>query len=101
LACSSCGKDLPIVNKKYDACANCNSIRLTGKSLQERQAESSLKYKQNAFDRFRQKVTQETDDYTQSGIRSFKSAKKSPIGYKPIKQQTLKGSCSKRQALTN
>lgn len=90
MACKECERNLPLVNKKYELCENCNSIRLTGKSLQERSQESSQKYRQKALDRFRQKVTRETNEYTLTGIRSFKTAKKIPSGYKPIKQQTSK-----------
>lgn len=34
-----------IANVKYNLCDNCNSIRLTGKSKSERQAESALKFR--------------------------------------------------------
>jgi hypothetical protein len=80
LACSKCERDYPIVNKKYELCNNCNSIRLTGKSLTERQADSSQKYLKKAHERFRAKVTEETDH--EVDLSRFR---KSP---KPVKQQT-------------
>jgi hypothetical protein len=95
LACDNCGKDLPIINKKYNLCTNCNSIRLTGKSLQERQVESSSKYRQKYVTNFCKKVTRETDELDLSIPLPKKSFKvkvniKSVRKFTPIRQQTKK-----------
>lgn len=92
MACSNCDKDLPIVNKKYNLCPNCNSIRLTGKSMAERQAESSSNYRQKYVTNFRKKVTEETDEEVEKQF--FRRIGKSS---KPIKQQTTKEAGIKSQ----
>lgn len=48
MPCQECRRERPIVNVKYHLCANCNSIRLTGKSLVDRNKESVLKSKEKA-----------------------------------------------------
>lgn len=53
MPCSNCNGNLPIVNKKYNLCPNCNSLRLTGKSLQDRQAQSVIKYQNKTKDKER------------------------------------------------
>lgn len=84
MPCSNCDKNLPIVNKKYELCNNCNSIRLTGKSLVERQVESSSKYREKYVTNFRNKVTRETTNLVTNNR-------------KPIRRQTAKESVVKSQ----
>jgi hypothetical protein len=91
LSCNNCSKELPIVNKNYGLCGDCNSIRLTGKTLAERQAESASKYREKYVTNFRKKVSAETD-YQISP--KYSSVRKSG---KPIKQQTKKESGIKSQ----
>jgi hypothetical protein len=91
LACNHCTKNKPIVNLKYGICSNCNSIRLTGKSLTERQADSSQKYLNKAKERFRNKVREETDLQISPKIYPIRRSAK------PIRQQTKKEAGIKSQ----
>jgi hypothetical protein len=59
--CSNCQKNLPIVNVRYQLCYNCNSIRLTGKTKQERQAESQQRYRKNYLGRNRSRLLEPGD----------------------------------------
>jgi hypothetical protein len=94
LPCSNCTKNLPIVNVKYNLCNNCNSIRIAGKSQSERQAESALKYRKNALERYRAKITEEVEDYTLKGIIKpvisksipYRVQNKKPVRHKPLKK---------------
>jgi 5-methylcytosine-specific restriction endonuclease McrA len=102
LSCNNCNTNYPIVNKKYSLCANCNSIRLSGKSIQERQAESATKYRQKAFQRFREKVTEETDNVTNNRGKCDKMSYKNvsvSANRKPIRQQTKKEAGVKSELL--
>ena len=76
MPCNQCTKDLPIVNVKYGLCHSCNSVRLTGKTPAQRQAESVTKYRQKAANTATTKT---------SGTHT------------PIKQQTAKESAVKKQ----
>lgn len=86
--CNGCNKAKPIANKKYNLCSDCNSIRLTGSSLQERQQQSALKYQQKALQRFRSRVTEETDTVITRTLEKKR---------KPVRQQTKKESGIKSQ----
>jgi hypothetical protein len=97
LSCSNCTKNLPIVNVKYNLCNNCNSIRITGKSISERQAESAVKYRKNALERFRAKITVETDDFLQPVIKLPVKAKKQLSTTIRIKAQTTEEALIKKQ----
>lgn len=47
------------MNVKYGLCANCNSIRLSGKTLSQRAVESSTKYRKKAAQRLQERVATE------------------------------------------
>jgi 5-methylcytosine-specific restriction endonuclease McrA len=85
LPCNNCTKDKPIVNVKYGLCAGCNSIRLHGKSLGERQTESVKKYQQ----KFRDKVKNET-----TKIISWKPKQRTPVRQQTKKEAGIKSKLS-------
>lgn len=88
MACSKCSQPKKIVNVKYNLCDNCNSIRLTGKSLQERQAESVTKYREKAFKRYPSGLNKQRTFVTNTNRKCDK---------KPIRQQTKKEAGVKSQ----
>lgn len=98
MTCSgkNCSKE-QIVNVKYNLCENCNSIRITGKSLFERRSESAKKFQGKQISN----VTKEKKD---RGL--FVRSIVTPVSVKvftPIKQQTKKeaGIKSKLSILKN
>lgn len=98
MTCSgkNCSKE-QIVNVKYNLCENCNSIRITGKSLFERRSESAKKFQGKQISN----VTKEKKD---RGL--FVRSIVTPVSvkvFKPIKQQTAKeaGIKTKLSALKN
>jgi 5-methylcytosine-specific restriction endonuclease McrA len=95
--CSNCQKNLPIINVKYNICSNCNSVRLWGKSQSERQKEQSIKYRKNALQRYRAKVTIETDTFLQPVIKLPVKAKKPLSTTTRIKAQTTEEALIKKQ----
>jgi hypothetical protein len=90
LPCSDCRKNLPIVNVRYQLCNNCNSIRLTGKTKQERQFEQQQRYKTNYLERNRGRIKEHRDI-------------EDPVVFKPkqkstrIKAQTTEEALIKKQ----
>jgi hypothetical protein len=72
-------------------------LGLHGKSQSERQAESALKYRKNALERFRARVTVETDDFLQPVIKLPVKAKKQLSTTTRIKAQTTEEAVIKKQ----
>lgn len=93
MPCNNCNKEKPIANKKYNLCSDCNSIRLTGSSLQERQQQSALKYQQKALQRFRSKVTEETNSYVPNIAINW-DKKRTPIRKQTSKDAKVKSALS-------
>jgi hypothetical protein len=73
---------------------------LHGKSKSERQAESALKYRTKSLERFRARVTVETDDFLQPVIKLTVKAKKQLSTTTRIKAQTTEEAVIKKQLST-
>lgn len=71
-----------------------------GKSQSERQAESALKYRTKSLERFRARVTVETDDFLQPVIKLTVKAKKQLSTTTRIKAQTTEEAVIKKQLST-
>lgn len=85
MPCNNCKRNLPIVNKKYGLCPDCNSVRLTGSTLQERHVESVLKFRHKTEEKAKQATPVE---YGSSKLRT------------PIKKQTSKEAAVKLKLST-
>ena len=101
MPCNTCNLNKPIVNVKYSLCSSCNSVRLTGHTPEQRQAQSALKYQRKALDRFRSKVTEETKTLVRKiAVKSDRTRfHKNVVELKrtPVRQQTRKESGIKSQ----
>lgn len=76
MCCSKCGKELPIVNKKFELCFNCNFSRThNGKTFYEHQLEKQKEFNEK----------QKAKSISRLSAKPFQPGK-------PIKQQTAKES---------